>query len=415
MNQNFTNFDDDFLSTTSQENYKTGRWSPEEGDCLRAAVNTYGEGHWKEISALVPGRSALQCLHRWTKALKPGLIKGHWTPEENALLREWVKNNGPQRWSECAKIIVGRSGKQCREHWCNKLNPTLKKGNWTAEEDEQIFRLYQKYGTSWSRFEKFLPGRTENAIKNRFYSALRRLESNKGAKRVKKDDNSSSMIDQIVSSQPSEKDSKTEKATSSAMEITVQAKLTNALQSIPDIKGGYPSFHVKFEENTSQTSDERVTRAEIESEEPVDYFSQGCSFIDYSNSPKVNLNTLEGWSASPKLFEKSDALKFDFHSSPKFDELNVTCAPQNDLEISPTEVQNALSEMYEKVNNFAGNSAMTNEEKIHFYMNQLKFLDELFSTTKKQVIAKLNDLKNEGACSGKFLNSFYKQFSLLDK
>jgi len=39
-------------------------------------------------------------------------------------------------------IIKGRSGKQCRERWFNNLNPNVKKGNWTAEEDQIIFQQY---------------------------------------------------------------------------------------------------------------------------------------------------------------------------------------------------------------------------------------------------------------------------------
>ena len=35
-------------------------------------------------------RTPIQCLHRWTKILKPGLVKGHWTPEEDKLLMEYV-------------------------------------------------------------------------------------------------------------------------------------------------------------------------------------------------------------------------------------------------------------------------------------------------------------------------------------
>jgi len=39
--------------------------------------------------------------------------------------------------------------------------------------------MYKKYGSSWSKISKFLKGRTENAIKNRFYSTLRKLTTDK--------------------------------------------------------------------------------------------------------------------------------------------------------------------------------------------------------------------------------------------
>lgn len=37
--------------------------------------------HWKKISEHVPGRSDVQCLHRWQKVLNPKLLKGPWTKE----------------------------------------------------------------------------------------------------------------------------------------------------------------------------------------------------------------------------------------------------------------------------------------------------------------------------------------------
>jgi hypothetical protein len=83
------------------------------------------------ISDYVGGRSPIQCLHRWTKILKPGLVKGPWTPQEDEKLQAWIKTKGPEKWAECSQFITGRSGKQCRERWLNTLNPKLKKGSWT--------------------------------------------------------------------------------------------------------------------------------------------------------------------------------------------------------------------------------------------------------------------------------------------
>ena len=59
----------------------------------------------------------------------------------------------------------------------NTLNPSLKKGKWTDEEDDLIFKLYLQHGSSWSKIGKLVPDRTENSIKNRFYSTLRRIKS----------------------------------------------------------------------------------------------------------------------------------------------------------------------------------------------------------------------------------------------
>ncbi len=42
---------------------------------------------------------------------------------------------GVTKWSEIAARISGRIGKQCRERWFNHLDPAIKKGGWSAEED----------------------------------------------------------------------------------------------------------------------------------------------------------------------------------------------------------------------------------------------------------------------------------------
>ena len=43
--------------------------------------------NWKKIAQDLPGRTDVQCLHRWQKVLRPGLVKGPWTEEEDEIVR----------------------------------------------------------------------------------------------------------------------------------------------------------------------------------------------------------------------------------------------------------------------------------------------------------------------------------------
>ena len=54
----------------------------------------------------------VQCLQRWRKVLAPGLKKGRWTAEEDELLRARV-SRGFKNWGEVAQDIPGRTFKQC--------------------------------------------------------------------------------------------------------------------------------------------------------------------------------------------------------------------------------------------------------------------------------------------------------------
>ncbi|CAD8119254.1 unnamed protein product [Paramecium sonneborni] len=171
----FSNVKQTIMDDYRKDRKKVGRWTPEEDQKLQKLIEEYGDKNWRKISEIIEGRNPIQCLHRWTKILKPGLKKGAWEVNEDNKLLEWVKNNGACKWSLCADNITGRSGKQCRERWFNNLNPDVKKGGWTSEEDHSIFKGYLLYSSSWSKIAKNLIGRTENSVKNRFYSTVRKL------------------------------------------------------------------------------------------------------------------------------------------------------------------------------------------------------------------------------------------------
>ena len=151
------------------------RWTKEEDIKLREGIDKLGEQNWKAIAQEYLGnnRTDIQCLHRWKKVLKPGLVKGPWSTEEDSIIIS-LKGQGGLKWSEIATRIPGRMGKQCRERWCNHLDPSLKKGDWSAAEDAVITEARDRWGNTWSKIATLLPGRAENGVKNRWNSATRR-------------------------------------------------------------------------------------------------------------------------------------------------------------------------------------------------------------------------------------------------
>ena len=107
---------------------KGGRWTKEEDDKLRAGVSVVAPTNWKRISDEFLGamRSEMQCSHRWQHVLRPGIVKGPWTTEEDDTVIHCI-NAGITKWSEIAQNVPGRIGKQCRERWFNHLDPSILK------------------------------------------------------------------------------------------------------------------------------------------------------------------------------------------------------------------------------------------------------------------------------------------------
>ncbi|CAH8299722.1 unnamed protein product [Eruca vesicaria subsp. sativa] len=119
------------------------------------------------------------------------LRRGPWTVEEDFKLINYISTHGEGRWnslSSCAGLK--RTGKSCRLRWLNYLRPDVRRGNITLEEQLLILELHSRWGNRWSKIAQYLPGRTDNEIKNYW-----RTRVQKHAKQLRCDVNSQQFKD----------------------------------------------------------------------------------------------------------------------------------------------------------------------------------------------------------------------------
>nr|AUH28248.1 anthocyanin synthesis regulator 1 [Petunia x hybrida] len=104
-----------------------------------------------------------------------GVRKGSWTEEEDFLLRKCIEKYGEGKWHLVpVRAGLNRCRKSCRLRWLNYLRPHIKRGDFSEDEVDLIFRLHKLLGNRWSLIAGRLPGRTANDVKNYWNTNFRR-------------------------------------------------------------------------------------------------------------------------------------------------------------------------------------------------------------------------------------------------
>lgn len=147
-------------------NYK--KWTPEEDSILKRAILYYGPKNWQQISYCLEGRNNSQCFHRWMKGINPKIKRTKWNFEEDLTLGIALKIYGNNKWSKISNHIEKRTDIQCRERYCNILDPRLTDVRWTEKEDIKLLNLYEQFKNQWSKIAKEFGDRTDNTCWRRY-------------------------------------------------------------------------------------------------------------------------------------------------------------------------------------------------------------------------------------------------------
>ncbi|TFY53490.1 hypothetical protein EVJ58_g9425 [Rhodofomes roseus] len=151
-------------------------WTAEEDRLLTQAVAIHGEvDNWKTVALSVPGRTNKACRKRWLHSLSPNVKKTAWTAEEDQLLLSLYAIHGT-KWAVIARNIAGRTDDACSKRYREALDPSLKRDDWTSEEDGKLLHAYTRLGGKWGLIGQEL-NRSGLACRNRW----RMMERKKSA------------------------------------------------------------------------------------------------------------------------------------------------------------------------------------------------------------------------------------------
>lgn len=149
-------------------------WTPKEDSMLRTLVAEWGDqrgknSRWDKISESMEGRTSKDCRKRWFHSLDPTLKRGRWTSDEDRILIEAYESYGPA-WNRIAQLISGRTDDQCSKRYNDVLDPNVQDRlrPWTDKEDLLLMEMFQLHGTQWKIIASKMDGRTGLTCRNRW-------------------------------------------------------------------------------------------------------------------------------------------------------------------------------------------------------------------------------------------------------
>lgn len=182
----------DSLEVTESLGFQTHRndsrhpWSKEE-DALLYNIMTKMYGpylesgepfavKWDVVACQIPSnttRKGKDCRKRWSNSLDPTLRRGKWTKDEDDKLLAAYKKHGPS-WYKVSSELKGRNDDQCAKRYSEVLDPSTKDRlkPWTREEDLRLIRMINDVGTKWKTISKEFNGRPALTVRNRWRKLL---------------------------------------------------------------------------------------------------------------------------------------------------------------------------------------------------------------------------------------------------
>ena len=110
------------------------------------------------------------------------------TQEERFIIYTWATNknllNRTDKWDIICSHAFNYDNekkftvRQIRDQWRNYINPNIENKDWSEQELKLLVDKYNLFGPKWDYISKFLPGKSVNNIKNKYFSIMLKCKGN---------------------------------------------------------------------------------------------------------------------------------------------------------------------------------------------------------------------------------------------
>ena len=137
---------------------------------LSQSVRKYSQNYYFESIIFIFHNMSLQRMNSFQQ--KARILFSH---DDDLKLKTLVEKFG-HNWNLVSKEMIHKNPRQCKDRYLTYLSPEIKIGEWTTYEDSILIRKFKEFGNKWVLISKFLPGRTDTSIKNRYNTLKNRTD-----------------------------------------------------------------------------------------------------------------------------------------------------------------------------------------------------------------------------------------------
>lgn len=131
---------------------------------------------WHIFWSKPASRHASTITNSIAAATMPVVKGGVWTNIEDEILKASVSKYGLNQWARVSSLLARKTPKQCKARWNEWLDPSIKKIEWSKEEDEKLLHLAKIMPTQWRTIAPIV-GRTANQCLERYQKLLDEAEA----------------------------------------------------------------------------------------------------------------------------------------------------------------------------------------------------------------------------------------------
>ncbi len=168
-------------------------WSKKEDTLLLNYIKENSSKNWKLISEHIQTKTPQQCAYRYGK-LMSDMNKKKWTRKDDIKLLDLVESHGND-WQTIAQYFNDRNDRDVEFRYKEKLDPNVKKTEFTEDEDNLIVKLHEEMGNKWYEISRHFKTRNSKMIKKRYQTHLKQyLKTTRKPKSISQKNSSSNLL-----------------------------------------------------------------------------------------------------------------------------------------------------------------------------------------------------------------------------